>query len=126
MFRSVVAHSPATPITAISFREPRARAFLKEATPSPLIVMCNSPIFLFYLLLSFDRNNLIFEFFILHFSPFNVDSKQSLITRVSLHTHSVLRRSCCTPRAMADVETVALSSKIASSSASGCSSYPFI
>ncbi|KAA0055377.1 bifunctional purine biosynthesis protein PurH [Cucumis melo var. makuwa] len=37
MFRSVVAHSPATPITAISSGEPRARLFLKEANPLPLI-----------------------------------------------------------------------------------------
>lgn len=37
MFSPGTARSPATPITAISFGEPRARSFLKEATPSPLL-----------------------------------------------------------------------------------------
>ncbi|XP_022137602.1 uncharacterized protein LOC111009006 [Momordica charantia] len=79
MFRFVAAHSPATPITAISLGEPRARSFLKEASPSPLL---------------------------------------SLFTRISVHTHSVLRRSCSTLKAMADAETITVT-KTASSSASG-------
>lgn len=130
MFRFVAAHSPATPITAISLGEPRARSFLKEASPSPLLVMCNhQSLYVIFFKFRWQQSHIlcfsssflpVFFFFSLFFNlkNFNIVPKQSLFTRISVHTHSVLRRSCSTLKAMADAETITVT-KTASSSASG-------